>query len=220
MAKKDNKKLFLIIVPVLMVAVLLIGVTIAYLSATSSLTNHFVVGSFNLPTTDPITSNPKVLTQYLDEPSWNDAQTHKLLPGASFQKDPYVGIGAGSESAVVYIYVDNKFTDNVYFAINNGWTAVANETVPGSLNGTYTSGLFKYTAGLTGVANNDSWTSTPLFSNIVISDDATDEDFVVDQGQDTIINVSSFIHQANDASGNPISSSTIEAAAKNAFGLN
>lgn len=216
---KQNKKISALIVPVLLVAVLLVGATIAYLSAKSTITNHFVVGSFNLPTTDPTTGNAKQLDKYLDEPSWDDSVNHKLLPGVTFAKDPYVGIGAGSEDAAVYVYVENNFSNKIYFTINNGWAAVSGETTAGSIAGSYTSGLFKYTNGLTASANSDSWTTTPLFSTINVSDSATDADFTVGTGQDTTIEVSSFIHQAKDSSGNPISASTIEAAAKSAFGL-
>ncbi len=216
---KQNKKLFALIVPVLLVAVLLVGVTIAYLSAQRSITNYFVVGSFNYPTTDPETHESKQLDNYLDEPSWDSSEDHKLLPGATFEKDPYVGIGAGSEAAVVYVYVENNFSNKVYFTINNGWTAVSGETTAGSAIGTYTSGLFKYDNVLPASANSDSWTSTSLFSNITVAESATDTDFTVGAGQDTTITVSTFIHQAYDSSSNPISASTIEAAAKSAFDL-
>ena len=216
--RKNRKKLLLI--PIILLAVIVVGTTVAYLNVKSSITNHFVVGSFNLPTTDPKTGENKNLTQYLDEPSWDDTQTHKLLPGATFDKDPYVGIGAGSEDAVVYVYVENNFSENVYFTINNGWAPVENETTAGSAASSYTSGLFKYTNGLTANANSDSWTTTPLFSAINVSNNATEADFEVAEGKDATIKVSSFIHQANDSTGSPISSSTIEDAAKSAFGIN
>lgn len=215
---KNKKKL--IIIPIVLLVMIVVGTTVAFLSAKSSITNHFVVGSFNLPSTDPVTGDNKNLTQYLDEPSWDDDETHKLLPGISFAKDPYVGIGSGSEDAVVYVYVENNFSENIYFTINQGWTAVENETAAGSAANSYTSGLFKYNAILSSSNDSDAWTTTPLFSEISVSNNATYEDFEVGPGKDTTIKVSSFIHQAKDSSGEPISASVIEDAAKSAFGIN
>ena len=143
------------------------------------------------------------------------------MPGTTYQKDPYVGIGPGSEDGVVYVYVENNFTntDKIYFTINNGWEAVAGKTTAGAVSGSYKSGLFKYSAGLVGKTNEDSWTTTPLFTNIVVADDATSDDFEVAQGQDTAVTVKSFIHQAKDSSGADISASEIQSAAETAFGI-
>ena len=218
---KKNKK-YVVIALLLLVMVAFVGGTVAYLNAVSSIDNTFTVGSFELPTTDPVTGQTKSLTKYLDEPSWDAGAVHKLLPGASFDKDPYVGIGAGSEDAVVYVYVENNMSNKIYFTINTGWTAVANETTSGSASNSYTSGLFKYTAGLVDADddNEDKWTTTPLFSSIAVANDATSADFEVAQNETQKVTVKSFLHQANDAEGQPISDATILAAAKTAFEIN
>ena len=79
------------------------------------------------------------------------------------------------------------------------------------------SNLFKYKAVLEGQDDADSWTSTPLFTNIVVADGATSDDFEVAQGQDTAITVKSFIHQAKDSTGSDISAAEIQSAAETAF---
>ena len=217
-AERRNKKTVAVIVFALLLAFLVTGGTIAWLTRTSTLSNTFTVGSFTTPTTDPTDPTETIsIDGNLYEPSWDESEEHKLLPSATFDKDPYVGIGAGSEDAVVYVNVENNFSNKVYFTINSGWTPVSGCTTAGSESGTYTSGLFKYTAGLTGDEDDDVWTSTPLFSEIVVADDAEDTDFEVGAGNDTEIVVSSFIHQAKDSSGTAISSTTIENAAKDAF---
>lgn len=45
---------------------------------------------------------------------------------ASIDKDPYVGVGAGSEECDVFVYVNNTMNhgDNIYFTINEGWRPV------------------------------------------------------------------------------------------------
>jgi len=221
---KKNKK-YVVIALLLLVMVAFVGGTVAYLTATSSVDNTFTVGSFAVPTTDPVTGQTKAINNYVDEPSWIDGDVHKLLPGASFDKDPYIGIGAGSEDAAVYAYVENNFTNpgKVYFTINSGWTAVSGTTTAGIPANSYTSGLFKYTAGLSDADddNEDKWTSTPLFSSIDVTNDATAADFEVAQNEVPTITVHSFLHQAFDpATNQAVDATTIETAAKTAFHLN
>ena len=217
--KESNKKIMAVIVFALIVAFLVAAGTIAWLTRTSSVSNTFTVGSFESPVTDPKDSTKSInIDGNIYEPSWDASATHKLIPSATFVKDPYIGIGAGSEDAVVYAYVENNFSNKVYFTINEGWEAV--QATAGSQNGTYTSGLFKYTAGLTAKTDGDSWTTTPLFSSVATDEAATLTDFTPATGKDYEIKVSSFLHQAKDNDGAPISDATILAAAKSAFGLN
>lgn len=232
---KNKKKLLLpLLLLVLLVAV---GGTVAWLTSTSELTNNFTVGSFTEPTTDPtdpttlladeIEAGPGSLDGNLFEKSWDPEATHKLLPGVEFAKDPYVGIGPNSEDAVVYVYVDNNASNKVYFTINTGWEAVTGYTTPGyTPDGVqetrYTSGLFKYTAGLTASASADVWTTSPLFSKVTVdatagANDGGETDFP--QGNNTRIVVKSFLHQAKDSNGDSIDATTILNAAKTAFNL-
>lgn len=221
---KNKKKL---LVPLLLLVLLVVvGGTVAWLTKTNTLTNSFSVGSFTEPTTDPEDSSVLLANETgsldgnLFEKSWVSSAEHKLLPGETFAKDPYVGIGPNSEDAVVYVYVENTLSNKVYFTINNGWEAVTNETTAGSASGTYTSGLFKYTNGLTASTSADVWTSTPLFSQVVVDQSATATDFTPSSGNDRAITVKSFLHQAKDASDNTIDDTTvILPAAKAAFGI-
>lgn len=216
-AKQSNKKAVSVIVLLLILALIVVGGTIAWLTRTSSVSNIFTVGSFETPSTSPTNpETPITIDGNIYEPSWSAEEEHKLIPDATFEKDPYVGIGKGSEDATVYVYVDNSFSNKVYFTINSGWEVV--EATEGFAEDTYTSGLFKYTAGLTGSTSQDVWTTTPLFSNVVTDETATSEDFTVEEG-DLEIKVSAFLHQTKDSSGLPISEDTIKQAAKDAFGI-
>ena len=216
--KRTSKKHYAVLVFVLLLAFLVAAGTVAWLTRTSSLTNTFTVGSFTSPTTDPTDPTKTIsIDGNLYEPSWDSSKEHKLIPSASFAKDPYVGIGAGSEDAAVYVYVQNNFTNKVYFELNSGWAPVAGHVTSGSLSGTYTSGLFKYTAGLTASKDADVWTTTPLFSEVVTAESAEASDFTPAQGSNREIVVSSFLHQAKDDQGTAIASATIEAAAIDAL---
>jgi len=213
---KNKKKL---LIPLLLLVLLVtVGGTVAWLTSTSELTNNFTVGSFTEPTTDPVNPQTTLASEIaqgmnnldgnLFEKSWDARDEHKLLPGIEFNKDPYVGIGPGSEDAVVYLYVENNATNKVYFTINTGWEAVTGTfTKAGFASGTYTSGLFKYTDGLTADNEDDVWTTTPLFSKVKVDSTAEESDFP--EGNNTKITVKSFLHQAKNSNGETLDDATV-----------
>ena len=197
-----------------LIAIGLIGGTVAWLTATDDIENQFSVGSFTIPTTEPSAPSQTItpaLSGNLYEENWDEEADHKLLPGETFTKDPRVGLGPNSEDAIVYLCVKNPNGANVYFTIDNGWVPVTNYTTAGSASGSYNKGLFKYNSTLTSSASADVWT-TPLFSQIVVDDNASSSDFVSPYN----ITVSSFIHQAMDGN-TAIPAADIEAAAKTAL---
>ena len=222
---RKNKNILAAIVFMLIIAFLVVGTTIAWLTKTSSITNTFTVGSFNIPTTfpddptDPESATHAIsITGNLNEPSWNPDIEHKLMPAVSFAKDPYVGIGKGSEDAVVYVNVANNISSNkVYFTINDEWEPVAGHTTAGAGTNSYKSGVFKYTAGLTASASEDVWTTAPLFNSVTVADDANGDDFNIQGTGSPKIVVTCFLHQANNNQGAPISSTEIENAAITEF---
>ena len=114
-SKKTNstKRNTAVIVAIILVCILAIGGTIAYLTSHSELTNTFTVGSINpidpdkpgpgdgeIPEKDK--TDETKLKGNLYEPSW--IQNSKIFPSAKIDKDPYVGVGPGSEASVVYVY--------------------------------------------------------------------------------------------------------------------
>lgn len=129
-----KKKSILLIALAFLIAIATIGGTMAWLSKKSSVTNTFTVGSIVVPTTDPTASSVTIdIDGNVYEPSWDEEAEHKLMPSATFVKDPYVGIGKGSEDSAVYVYVENTLSNKVYFDINEGWEAV--EATSGSKAG-------------------------------------------------------------------------------------
>lgn len=190
--KSKKRSILIVCLALALVAAAVLG-TIAYMTAQDSKTNTFTVGSFNKPT-DP--KNPdQTLDSYLIEPNW--VENSKLVPGGSVAKDPKVGIGAGSEDAYIYVYVDNKtLTDAnkklVTFTLGDGWTAVTGHAVAGDADNTYVGGLFKYNTKLTG----DTWTSN-VFTKVDVSENANTTDFAA-KPQMTVY---AYIHQATDGAG-------------------
>ena len=190
--KSKIRSILTVCLALALVATAVLG-TIAYMTAQDSKTNTFTVGSFNKPT-DP--DHPdQTLDSYLIEKNW--VENSKLVPGGSVAKDPKVGIGAGSEDAYIYVYVDNKtLTDAskklVTFTLNEGWTAVEGHAVAGGASNTYVSGLFKYNNKLTG----GKWT-TNVFTKVDVSAKANTTDFA----ENPCMTVYAYIHQAADGAG-------------------
>ena len=230
------------VVAIILVCILAIGGTIAYLTSHSQLTNTFTVGQISpidpeKPGPDPENPGPDgekpipeedkndktKLNGNLYEPSW--IKDSKLLPSATIAKDPYVGVGPGSEASVVYVYVNNTMTNNdhIYFTIDTAnWEPVVGQATPVS-GDNYTSGLFKYKYDLDASKETKNvWTATPLFKNVEVSKDAKAEDFQKNDAPDEVgaIEVNAFLHQKYNADGQSIADQTILDAVKAQFGLN
>ena len=189
--KSKTRSILTVCLALALVAAAVLG-TIAYMTAQDSKTNTFTVGSFNKPT-DP--ENHQTLDSYLLEKNW--VENSKLVPGGSVAKDPKVGIGAGSEDAYIYVYVDNKTLTEaskklVTFTLNKDWTAVTDHAVAGDDPNTYVSGLFKYNTKLTG----GNWTSN-VFTKVDVSANANTTDFAANPQ----MTVYAYIHQATDGAG-------------------
>ena len=200
--KSKTRSILTVCLALALVAAAVLG-TIAYMTAQDSKTNTFTVGSFNKPT-DP--ENHQTLDSYLLEKNW--VENSKLVPGGSVAKDPKVGIGAGSEDAYIYVYVDNETLTEaskklVTFTLGDGWTAVANHAVAGDAAKTYVSGLFKYNTKLTG----GKWT-TNVFEQVDVSANANTTDFAA-KPQMTVY---AYIHQATGSAGADLAT-TADAAA-------
>lgn len=165
MEKTNNKKRYGVLAVVL-VALLAAGVgTWAWLQATQSIDNVFTVGSIDAPDKKPSTVDPEQpgtdnndSNARLFETKW--VADSKMIPGATVDKNPNVGIKAGSDDAYVFIYVKNAIVKTgtsldktPYFTIKNtNWKPVAGQvkTNKDDNSGTeYVSGLFMYSKGST-----------------------------------------------------------------------
>ncbi len=211
--KQDRKKRGLVLL-LLLLCLLGITGTMSWLTHSSKLDNTFTVGQISdidpdgKAPTDPDNPSGPVnpedainkdnLTGNLYEPHFK--QGMKLEPGVTIAKDPYVGIGKGSESSYVFVNVTSNMNNNkhIYFTLNDGWEAVDATPV---FEGRYTSGLFMYTAGLD-ASKEDSknvWTKKPIFYNVVVDDNAVSEDFQAVDGKEEnfipTITVQAYLHQ-------------------------
>lgn len=176
--KKHGKRRVILVALAACLTVVTAGGVLAWFNVQSTLTNTFLVGNIKPPTTDPGNPDKPIegnsnLSGNIYEPSW--VKDSKIGPGATVAKDPYVGIGKGSDSAYVYVYVKNNMGHDSHFTLNKEWASVdaTAYTVSGEVQpGKYTGGLFVYgTAAkptpLTATVDADAWTTKPLFEEIL-----------------------------------------------------
>ena len=156
---ENKKKKRYGIVAALLLLVLAAGVgTYAWLTATQSLDNVFTVGSFGPTDKKPDPTNPEMPGSdendgaYLFETKW--VKNSKIVPGATADKNPNVGIKKGSDNAYVFIYVKNAMVkegtapaNTPYFTLNGNWKPVDGKVT--TTDGKYLSGLFMYAKGAT-----------------------------------------------------------------------
>lgn len=229
---KISKKRTAIVAAVLSLALAAGLGTYAWLTAQSSLTNTFTVGSINNPDHKPDPTNPDQpggddwdVTGNLIETKWVD--NSKLTPGASIAKNPNVGLGKGSDNSYVFVYVKNALVtagttpaNTPYFTINNGWTAVDGQVLTNGTAGQYMSGLFMYTKssatpstvpGLLAASETTDVFTGELFSNVVVPGSLT-KDMV--NGANPTMTVSCYIFGGNQADGDTDAAANALAQAK------
>ena len=231
---RTNKKTIAIVAAVACLALAAALGTYAWLTSQSSLTNTFTVGSINTPDKQPDGNDPEKpgsddwkVTGNLIETKWVDKS--KLVPGASIDKNPNVGLGKDSDSAYVFVYVKNalvnsgtKQSDTPYFTIGSNWAAVpgTNEAWVAKTTGTddqYISGLFMYKKGASDnnpvalVAKSDASVFTGELFSAVTAPSTLTKDMVASNPQ---MIVSAYIFGADQKDGSQSSAETALAQAK------
>lgn len=91
-----KKTILVAAIAVMLVAALVVGGTLAYFTDKSDAkVNTFTVGNVAID---------------LKEPSWKENESHTLLPGVSYAKDPTITVKEGSQDAYVFLKLDlNKY---------------------------------------------------------------------------------------------------------------
>jgi len=91
-----KKKLTAVALAVCMLAIMLVGASLAYFTdTTDTKENTFTVGNVNIR---------------LDEDKWDEKAEHNFMPDTTFEKDPTITVEDGSEDCWVFMEVEmNKF---------------------------------------------------------------------------------------------------------------
>lgn len=98
---KKSKVLLTLACAVLLVAASVMG-TLAYLTSTDSVTNTFTVGNVSIKLDEAKANTDGTLVPNADRVK---ANTYKLLPGHTYNKDPMVTVLTGSESSYIKLNV-------------------------------------------------------------------------------------------------------------------
>lgn len=99
--KTRSKALILTLCAVLLVAATIFG-TMAYLTSTDTVTNTFTVGKVNIKLDEAKANSDGTLVEGAERVK---ANSYKLLPGHTYNKDPMVTVLSGSESSYVKMTV-------------------------------------------------------------------------------------------------------------------
>lgn len=99
--KTRSKALLLMLCAVLLVAATIFG-TMAYLTSTDTVTNTFTVGKVNIKLDEAKANSDGTLVEGAERVK---ANSYKLLPGHTYNKDPMVTVLSGSESSYVKMTV-------------------------------------------------------------------------------------------------------------------
>ncbi len=149
---KRNKKPLLIGALAVLLVALVVGGTIAWMTAEDSKVNAFTVGTFNEPGKDPKPdegqdqdkdeSTTDNTDGFLTETEWVEDQT--FIPGDPVAKNPNVGVGKDSVDPYVFIFVKNNALDTTattdvatygpYFTIEHQWSTVSDNHDTGTPN--------------------------------------------------------------------------------------
>ena len=107
--KIRNRRIAMTVALVLVVALVSVGGTIAWLTAeTAPVTNTFTVGDINIELAETTTN-------------------YKMVPGNTIAKDPKVTVKAGSEACWLFVKVVESNTLGTYidYDMASGWTALS-----------------------------------------------------------------------------------------------
>lgn len=155
------KKTLTVIIALVLVVVMSVAGTVAYLTSTKTVTNTFTVGKveITLDETDVDVygvkdGNTRVMTN-----------TYRLIPGHTYIKDPVVHVDADSENCWLFVKVENGISDleatgTTTIAAQlaaNGWTPISEG-----------SNIYAYSRIATKTD-----TDVPVFRSFTIADKAT-----------------------------------------------
>lgn len=146
-----KKSLISMIAALSLTATIMVGATLAYLTAqTDEVKNTFTIGNVNID---------------LDEPNWKPDDAKNLEPGAEVAKDPTV-TNTGANDAYIAMTVDgmNGMAAIGFSAeVNDGWVKVNEDgTVDSDWTGALEDGIYAYNA----VVKKGEATA-PLFNSVV-----------------------------------------------------
>lgn len=100
--KNMKKKLLIMSVAMVLVCAFAVGMTIAYLTSTDSVVNTFTVGNVRIKLDEAKVNPDGTIVPNVDRVK---ANSYKLIPGHTYNKDPMVTVLSGSEESFIKMTV-------------------------------------------------------------------------------------------------------------------
>ena len=100
--KNMKKKLLIMSVAMVLVCAFAVGMTIAYLTSTDEVVNTFTVGNVQIKLDEAKVDPDGTIVPNVDRVK---ANSYKLIPGHTYNKDPMVTVLRGSESSYIKMTV-------------------------------------------------------------------------------------------------------------------
>ena len=119
------KKKLTTILAFVLVAVLSVAGTLAYLTATSKVTNTFTVGEVDLTVDETAVDENG---EPIPDADPVDGNEYKLIPGKTYTKDPTLHIGEDSEPCWIFAKIENGLGDAATLKMVDGWSLLEGST--------------------------------------------------------------------------------------------
>lgn len=126
------KKTLTVVIALVLVVVMSVAGTVAYLTSRDAVTNTFTVGKVEITLDE---AKVDVYGNAVTPEVRVDANTYKLIPGQPYTKDPIVHFQPDSEASWLFVKVENDISDieadgNTIAAqiVANGWTELNDGT--------------------------------------------------------------------------------------------
>lgn len=104
------KKTLTVVIALVLVVVMSVAGTVAYLTSSDTVTNTFTVGKVEI-TLDEAKVNAYGEALTGEQAERVDANIYKLIPGHTYTKDPTIHVGADSEDCWLFVKVENGLSD-------------------------------------------------------------------------------------------------------------
>lgn len=205
---KRTKKILAMLLCAVLLVTGTVAVTVAYLKSTTTIVkNTFTIGELE------ITLDETKVDEYgnaVESEERVTANTYKLIPGHTYLKDPTVHVKAGSEESYVFMKVIINGYDQAVAVYGNdflpqdvvtGWYPniwVSTEEINVSEDGKTAEYVFYYSKKVEDtleLGENETLDLEPLFTNIVMGDELTNEQIKMLNG--VVIDVQAYAIQAD-----------------------
>lgn len=189
---KMSKKIFVLMLSMMLVIGCAVGSTVAWLTATTvEVTNTFTVGNIEIDLKEHDLKADGTLDKNTEV---TKVDTYKVVPGATQPKDPFVRVKKGSEKCYVYAFVCNQLVieGDCVAEVNidtNKWEYIAAANPTSS-----TRTLYRYKS-VVDASNED--VLCEVFSTVTYDGNKITKDNIADLNGKTIA-IDAFAHQSEN----------------------